>query len=91
MMTRVAMSDRQSADLFRERFRDVVVEHLKERSLDDPVKLAEALSVGTGTARALLRRRQWTLDNAAWIVSTLELPICLGISSGNGSEDQVSA
>ncbi len=83
----------ESADDIGEQLRDVIVQELTERGLAEPERLAESLSVGTGTARAMLRRRSWTFEDAIWIVSTLGLPIKLTVvrTSTAESEHQVVA
>jgi len=63
-----------------EDFHAVILGELNARGLDDPERLAAALGVALLTARALLRRRSWSLDVASWIVDKLDLPVTVSVT-----------
>ena len=59
--------------------RDVVVTELTRRGLDAPESLAAAIDVAPITARALLRRRSWPLEQVTRVARTLDLALSVSI------------
>ncbi len=81
---------------FLDELRKAVLVELSTSGLDNPERLAAALAVAPMKTRALLRRRSWSFDDAAWIVGRLGLPVTLtvqrnGTSGSEGhSEGEIS-
>jgi hypothetical protein len=60
-----------------EDLRMAIVAELSSRGLEDAENLAAALEVAPLTARLLLRSSSWSLEDASWVVSKLDLPVAV--------------
>ncbi len=68
------LSERISHEL-----RHAIVAELAAHSLDEPERLAAALGVPLLTARGILKRSTWSIEDAAWIVNALQLPLTIRV------------
>lgn len=56
---------------------EVVMDALRERNLDEPIALADALGGGMWSIYAdnVLRRSHWDIETSCWLIDELDLPI----------------
>jgi hypothetical protein len=66
-MTSMKLESTQNVTALRADLRSVVIRRLGDRGLSHPDALAAVLGVAPSTAVALLRRSEWSVEQALWV------------------------
>lgn len=77
----------RATDELQGRLRGEVGRYLRERGLEDPEALGKELGLLPIAADGLLRRREWSVETALWVIERLQLPIHVEVRSDESDRD----